>query len=250
MTAPDPDILEGLDAGIAAWRDEVPPPVTGRVHAAVHHDAAAVRPLWPAWVRFLVAAAVGAGNAAGITLVMMHPSWQALLARGLPGWYWVTTLLAWAGAALVLTWMAVHEADPRVPVRSTSRFVAGLALVAGFAAVALGTELMRAGHLEGAGPAYLHHGMHCLTLGTVFEVLPVAVILALVARGMPFHPVRAGILAGLACGAWSLLLLELGCPDTRVVHAIPFHLGVAGVWALLGAGVGGLLAWRQRRRAA
>lgn len=236
------DHIDGtdLDARFAPTREAAPPPLSSAVTGAVGEKPKAVSPVWPGWLRFALAAVVGGGNVA--LVVGLHgTSVSTLLERGMPGWWWLVTLAAWAASALVLTWLAVRESDPRVPESSTSRVVAVAAFALVFAGVAVCSELVVHGRLQAPGPGFLASGMHCLGFGSLVEIVPVGFIFVLLARGMPFRPVRAGLVAGAACGAWSLLVLQLDCPDLTAFHDIVFHLGVAVVWAVAGAGLGALL---------
>lgn len=240
----EPFADEAVERQLEDWRHEAPPPLSARVCRAVGDHPSAVKPIWPTWARFAVAAGSGAFTTILIA-VATRPAWSHVAHRDvLPGWWWLVTLAAWVVCALLLTWMAVCEAGPEAPVKWGSRLAAILGLAAGFAVMAVVTDLL-VSHGAHTAAAPVPSGARCLTVGTAVELAPVLVVFLLVARGAPFHPVRAGALAGVAAGAWALVILQVNCPSTAATHNILYHLGVAGIWGLLGSGAGLWLAWRS-----
>ena len=216
--------------------DSPPPPLRPELLDAAH-AAGPARPLWPRGGRLAIAAAVGALSV-GLDL---PAALQSLPARGLPGWWWWSTGLAWAGLALWLGWLALGEADPRVPVWGGRRLLVALVGIAAFAGVNLLTERWLHGALQGPSelPGFWEVGLRCWGRGVAVELVPLALLFVLVARGFVARPVRAGALAGLAAGAWGLLAQQLHCASPWSAHNLLFHLGVGLSFALAGA----LLGW-------
>lgn len=220
-----------------------PPPLSQEVLERIGEAPARVRPIWPTWARVGVSALVGA------VLTTVALAWMRT--RPEPAWLggaWVLVALAWVGVTVLLTRMALREADPSAPTRVSARLVAVLVLaVVGFVAFVVADAVLGGGGLD-LSPPDPEGAVRCLAFGSVVEVAPVLVLFFFLARGAPFHPIRAGVLGGVAAAGWAVLLLSLHCPDVSLLHAIPFHLGVALVWGLLGAGIGLFLQAREEKR--
>ena len=105
--------------------------------------------------------------------------------------------------------------------------MAGLLPLAG-AIVALG---------RGAGtmsPELMRHGAECLAGGTVSSLLVFALLALLLRRGAPTSPERAGLVAGVAAGAFGIFAASLHCPDNDIVHIGLWHSAVVVATGLLG----------------
>lgn len=228
---------ERNELDLETWEGAVPPPLAAAVTNAVGDAPAVVEPLWPSWIRFAIAASVGV-VATAIAFAMFGSQVENLVQGARPLW-WFVSLGAWGAAALVLTWMAVKEAEPTVPVRSNTRAIAMIGLAVGFTALAVAAEITLTGSVGS-----FDGGPTCLLFGVALETGPLLVLFLLVARGRAFRPGRAGLLAGVAAAAWSILFLELHCGAVTTLHKVAFHLGVGLAWGLVGAGIG---VWMGRR---
>lgn len=153
-------------------------------------------------------------------------------------------------------WLAGHL-DPMQLV-STGLFL-GLALAATVTAVVMGRPQIGSDHsgwrwaaamaalLPVAGtivalgrgtqplsPEAMRHGAECLAGGAVTSLLVFTILVLWLRRGAPTSPERAGLVAGLAAGAFGVFAVSLHCPDNDIVHIGLWHSGVLVVTALLG----------------
>lgn len=92
-------------------------------------------------------------------------------------------------------------------------------------------------------------GLVCLRIGLVCA-LPVAVSCWLILRrGLVLNPVTAGALTGLLAGLSGLALLEIFCPNPDKYHILVWHIGVAVLATIGGAGIEWImdrLRWRRQ----
>ncbi|MDF1565045.1 MAG: NrsF family protein [Deltaproteobacteria bacterium] len=233
--------LEDLDLSPLTGAAPAPPPLRPEVLAAVGEAPAPVSPIWPTWAR--VGLAAGSGALISLVALAMTTSREAPTWLGLA---WIGLAGIWVAVTVGLTWLTLLEARPEVSEAGGIR--AGVVVLVGlaFGGYALAEELLDHGRIGIPGAAELLEGARtCLALGSILELGPVILIFFLLLRGATFHPVRAGALGGIAAAGWSVLVLTLHCPSTSLLHVLPFHLGVALVWGLLGAGLG--LVVRARR---
>jgi hypothetical protein len=80
----------------------------------------------------------------------------------------------------------------------------------------------------------MRHGAGCLAIGGAASLLVFAMLVMWLRRGAPTAPDRAGLVAGVAAGAFGIFAVSLHCPDNDIVHIGLWHS--AGVLAMAGLG--------------
>lgn len=80
----------------------------------------------------------------------------------------------------------------------------------------------------------MRHGGECLALGGGASVLVLALLVLWLRRGAPTAPDRAGLVAGVAAGAFGIFAFSLHCPDNDIVHIGIWHSAVVLAMAGLG----------------
>ena len=80
----------------------------------------------------------------------------------------------------------------------------------------------------------MRHGGECLVLGGGASLLVFAMLVLWLRRGAPTAPDRAGLVAGVAAGAFGIFAFSLHCPDTDIVHIGIWHSTVVLAMAGLG----------------
>ncbi len=195
--------------------------------AALVGELEPVRPL-----RFgagLAGALTAAGlSAAGVVMLLgLRPDWVAgsadpmhLVATGLFG-----------GLGLAASVTVIVMGRPQVGSDHGGwRWAAGMAallpLVGLAAAIGRGREAM--------APEVMRHGAECFGLGAAASLLVAAMLTAWLRRGAPTAPARAGLVAGVAAGAFGSFAVSLHCPDNDIVHIGIWH--AATVVAMAAAG--------------
>lgn len=113
------------------------------------------------------------------------------------------------------------------------RWAAGMAGALPLAAVIIGLS-------RGADTIPLHladHGMQCFTVGAAASLLVFAALVVWLRRGAPTAPDRAGLVAGIAAGAFGTFAFALHCPDNDIVHIGLWHSAPVFAMALLGRAI-------------
>jgi hypothetical protein len=198
------------------------PDVSAHVRASVQAELSASAPVRPWWIAPLVASALPVAVALMATGAMsQRPDWGGLEVG------WKMGVPCVAVLAFALGTAAAFRPGLRMPWALPT-----WALVATTA----GLVLLSPGIEEAGG---IHPG--CLVAGLVVSALPLAGLLAVLRREE--LSARRGLLAGLAAGALGALVLFHHCPDARLEHLVPFHLGA---WVAIGA-LGGALGSRLRK---
>ena len=80
----------------------------------------------------------------------------------------------------------------------------------------------------------MRHGGECLMLGGAASLLVFAMLVLWLRRGAPTAPDRAGLVAGVAAGAFGIFAFSLHCPDNDIVHIGIWHSAVVLAMAGLG----------------
>lgn len=80
----------------------------------------------------------------------------------------------------------------------------------------------------------MRHGGECLVLGGGTSLLVFAMLVLWLRRGAPTAPDRAGLVAGVAAGAFGIFAFSLHCPDNDIVHIGIWHSTVVLAMAGLG----------------
>ena len=108
--------------------------------------------------------------------------------------------------------------------------MAGLLPLAGvIVAAARGTSVFSAGSLE--------MGQECLEVGIVSSLLVFTMLVLWLRRGAPTAPDRAGLVAGIAAGAFGTFTFSLQCPANDIVHIGIWHSSVVLAMGLVGRAV-------------
>ncbi len=174
-------------------------------------------------------------------LILAVVASQALrpdIAAALHGPAFVIELAVLLSAGGVSAWLAVRTA---FPARSPSWRLVGAALA--LAGVGL---ILFAAHSRGPDmPAgAFAAGARCLTMTVTLAALPWLVLVALLVRGAPVAPARAGALAGAASLLFAAAGARVACALDDPVHLMVWH----GLPVVLGVGLSGVLgaAWLGR----
>jgi hypothetical protein len=115
--------------------------------------------------------------------------------------------------------------------------MAGLLPVAGvIVGISRGADMLSAESMR--------HGADCFAIGGAGSLLVFAALTAWLRRGAPTAPGRAGLVAGVAAGAFGIAGFSLHCPDNDIVHIGVWHSAVVLAMAGLGrAMVPPLIKW-------
>jgi hypothetical protein len=168
----------------------------------------------------------------------------------------VTAVAVVAAFGLRAEWLAGHL-DPMQLV-STGLFL-GLALAASVTVVVMGRPQVGSDHsgwrwaaamagllpLAGAivaavrgsqtlSPEVMRHGAECLAGGSAASLLVFALLVLWLRRGAPTSPERAGLVAGVAAGAFGIFAASLHCPDNDIVHIGLWHSAAVVAMGLAG----------------
>lgn len=110
------------------------------------------------------------------------------------------------------------------------RWAAGMAALLPLSALIIG--------LAGRGEVSLAHGlddgMQCLAIGGAAALIVFAAQIGLLRHGAPTAPARAGLVAGIAAGAFGTFAFALHCPDNDIVHLGLWHSAPIVMMAILG----------------
>ncbi|MBA4768157.1 MAG: DUF1109 domain-containing protein [Porphyrobacter sp.] len=77
-------------------------------------------------------------------------------------------------------------------------------------------------------------GQECLAVGIVSSLLVFTMLVLLLQRGAPTAPDRAGLVAGIASGAFGVFTFSLHCPANDIVHIGIWHSAVVLAMGLAG----------------
>jgi hypothetical protein len=78
------------------------------------------------------------------------------------------------------------------------------------------------------------HGAECFAIGCGASMLVFAMLVLWLRRGAPTSPARAGLVAGVAAGAFGIFAFSLHCPYNDIVHIGLWHSAVVVMMGLLG----------------
>lgn len=173
----------------------------------------------------LAAAAVSAGAVIG--LYGLRAEWLAgqvnpmqLVATGL-----------YLGLALAATVTVVVMSRPHIGSdHSGWRWAAGMVGLLPLAGLIVGIGRGE----EMLSTEVMHHGAECLAGGSIASLLVFAMLVLWLRRGAPTSPERAGLVAGVAAGAFGIFAASLHCADNDIVHIGIWHSAVVLVTGLVG----------------
>lgn len=172
-------------------------------------------------------AAAGISAAAVVTVLGARPDWvfgsadpMHLVATGL-----------FAGLGLAASATVIVMSRPQVGSdHSGWRWAAGMAALLPLAALIV--------EFERGGPVVTHQVMErgglCAAIGIGAALLVFALLTLWLRRGAPTAPARAGLVAGVAAGAFGSFAVSLHCPNNDIVHIGLWHS--AAVVAMAGLG--------------
>ncbi len=138
------------------------------------------------------------------------------------------------GLALAATVTVVVMGRPQVGSDHTgwrwAAAMAGLLPLAGvIVAAARGTSVF--------SPGSMTMGQECLEVGIGSSLLVFGMLVLWLRRGAPTAPGRAGLVAGIAAGAFGTFTFSLHCPANDIVHIGIWHSAVVLAMGLVGRAV-------------
>lgn len=87
---------------------------------------------------------------------------------------------------------------------------------------------------ETLSPEVMRHGAECLAGGSLASLLVFALLVLWLRRGAPTSPERAGLVAGVAAGAFGIFAASLHCADNDIVHIGLWHSAAVVAMGLVG----------------
>ncbi|WP_066528661.1 NrsF family protein [Erythrobacter sp. CCH5-A1] len=107
------------------------------------------------------------------------------------------------------------------------------AAMAGFLPLA-GVIVALARGAETLSPEVMRHGAECLAGGSASSLLVFALLVLWLRRGAPTSPERAGLVTGIAAGAFGIFAASLHCADNDIVHIGLWHSAAVVAMGLVG----------------
>ena len=209
---------------------------------SIADDLGPVRPLPPAWMRTLQAAAVAAiGLALVIFVFKLSPRPDM---EQLPMWLsWGCTVLQ-LGVGVLLLGMALREAVPGqgVPIGAVALGVGTAVLIQILVGIATWMHSTGMPLEKGQG---LSAGITCTTHDVAMALPALLVTLWLVFRALPLRPSIAGLLGGAGAAVTADAITHILCPMSDLRHVLVWHTG-----ALIGLMLVGWIAgklWERNR---
>lgn len=199
-----------------------------------------LEPVRPLRLREGIAMALaGAGVTAGLVIALfgLRTDW---LAGTVNPMHLVATGL-YLGLALAASVTVVVMSRPQVGSDHSgwrwAALMAGLLPLAGVIVAGL------QGPVAFSGEAVVH-GAECFAIGSGASLLVFAMLVLWLRRGAPTSPERAGLVAGVAAGAFGIFAFSLHCPYNDIVHIGLWHSAVVLAMGALGrAVVPALIRW-------
>lgn len=81
------------------------------------------------------------------------------------------------------------------------------------------------------------HGAECFAVGSGSSLLVLGILVMWLRRGAPSSPERAGLVAGVAAGAFGIFAFSLHCPFNDIVHIGLWHTAVVVIMGAAGRAV-------------
>lgn len=107
------------------------------------------------------------------------------------------------------------------------------AAMAGFLPLA-GAIVALARGAETLSPEVMRHGAECLAGGSAASLLVFGLLVLWLRRGAPTSPERAGLVTGVAAGAFGIFAASLHCADNDIVHIGLWHSAAVVAMGLVG----------------
>lgn len=173
----------------------------------------------------LVAAALSSGAVIGFLglrpdLVTGNINPMLLVASGLH------LGLALAATVTVVVMSRPHIGSDHSGWRWAAAMAALLPIAAMVVAMSRGRQMFDA--------AAMRHGLECFAIGCGASLLVFAMLVMWLRRGAPTSPERAGLVAGVAAGAFGTFAFSLHCPINDIVHIGVWHSIVVVATAAIG----------------
>lgn len=210
-------------------RYEVDAGLLGRIADMIGSDLRPVRPLAPPWLLTtgLVLIGVAVAMVGSMRLGFFGFEKLSRLERGLI--FTVLGVLIWVAASSFVT-----EKIPGSRCRVDPRLLLGggsavLLAVFAFLFRDTGTE------------HFVSQGLTCLTTGLLFAIPMGLGSGLLLRRGFAVNSTSAGMVAGTLAGLAGITMLELHCPNFKVLHVMVWHVAVVLVSGGVGAWLAGLI---------
>jgi hypothetical protein len=175
-----------------------------------------VRPMRFAEGLALALAGAGASVAAVAAVNGLRPD---LLGAAINPMHLVASGLA-LGLALAATVTVVVMGRPQIG--NDHKGWRWAAVMAGLLPVTAVVVAMERG-AQGLSAEAMRHGAECLAGGTIASLLVFAMLVVWLRRGAPTSPARAGLVAGVAAGAFGVFTISLSCGDNDIVHFGLWH---------------------------
>jgi len=189
---------------------------------SISDDLGPVRPLPPAWMRTLQAAAMAAiGLALVIFIFKLSPRPDM---EQLPMWLsWGCTALQ-LGIAVLLLGMALREAIPGqgVPIGAAALGVGTAVLIQILVGIATWMHSTGMPLEKGHG---LSAGITCTTHDIAMALPALLVTVWLVFRALPLRPSIAGLLGGAGAAVTADAVTHILCPMSDLRHVLVWHTG-------------------------
>ncbi len=83
-------------------------------------------------------------------------------------------------------------------------------------------------------PEVMRHGAECAAGGSLASLLVFTALVLCLRRGAPTSPERAGLVTGVASGAFGIFASSLHCAENDIVHIGIWHSAAVVVMALVG----------------
>lgn len=107
------------------------------------------------------------------------------------------------------------------------------AAMAGFLPLA-GVIVALARGAETISPEIMRHGAECLAGGSAASLLVFTLLVLWLRRGAPTSPSHAGLVTGVAAGAFGIFAASLHCADNDIVHIGLWHSAAVVAMGLVG----------------
>jgi hypothetical protein len=173
----------------------------------------------------LAGAAVSAGAVVG--LLGLRAEW---IAGHVDPMQLVSTLL-FLGLALAGTVTVVVMSRPQVGSEHGGwRWAAAMAGLLPLAGVIV--ALVRGA--SSVSPEVMRHGAECAAGGAIASLLVFAALVLWLRRGAPTSPERAGLVTGVAAGAFGVFAASLHCAENDIVHIGIWHSAAIVAMGLVG----------------
>ncbi len=199
-----------------------------RIRSRIASDLRPVKPLRRDWIRslFVIPYAL-----AGLGVLLLSLGLRRDAQELGPEILWGLAVLEFLAAYLIV-FVALRQA---VPGNTTSpRVWVGLPLLALALQSGVAWWSYQSSPLPVPPGQTLRYGMACFGLMSVFGLVPLALSLWLLSRGLPLRPRIAGLLAGFGGGLVAEAIYRSHCPYSNLNHVITWHGGAILMLGLMG----------------